>query len=93
MSVVDLGSKKCNDDMNAEWLFTGIWDDGQNCVAGCISRMNQNNVSEACCEAQKGGEKWPIITGCKFSVVDVIEGDENSKDRKAVNCKGTLGLY
>ena len=24
---------------------------------------------------------------------EVIEGDENSTDRKAVNCKGTLGLY
>jgi len=89
MSVVDLGSKKCNDDMNDNmviWYFNGIWDDGQNCLAGCISRMNQNNVSEACCEAMKVGNKYPS-TQCKLSEVDVIEGDENSTDGKAVNCK------
>ena len=96
MDVVDLGSTKCNksDDSKAPrlWFITAPWDDGQNCLPGCISRMNAIQAEEACCEAVQmhGGKPW-----CYFydAAVDVVQGDDDSTDKKAVKCKGTLELF
>ena len=95
MDEVDLGTTKCNRNATSDWdawWLPKSWDDAQNCVHGCISRMNEKSWDKACCgfQQQRIGD---TLRGCiVYNAVDVIEGDENSKYKKAVNCKGTLGL-
>ena len=95
MNVEEVGSTQCNiaDDSQPDfWWRMVSWDEGQNCLCGCISIMKGKKLENACCEAvQKVLEG---DTECRFyHSVEVIKGDENSTDKKAVNCKGTLGLY
>ena len=95
MDVVDLGSTKCNksdDSKILSWVFPLSWDDGQNCLPGCISRMNAIAAEEACCEAV---QIRISNTFCYFydAAVDVVQGDDDSTDTKAVKCKGTLELF
>jgi len=91
MNEVDLGSTKCNDTGNGNvwednWRFNSSWDDAQNCLPGCISRMNEHNLTEACCEYM-GGEKGGIGACILNDAVDVIQGNENSSTYKAVKCQ------
>ena len=94
MDVVELGSRKCNRDKattRLDWYFEFSWDEGQNCLPGCISRMNENKWDETCCEASPGSPRGTLCT--VYAAVDVVEGDNDSKDAKAVKCKGTLGHF
>ena len=95
MNVVDLGSTKCNSSDVSKilsWFFPWSWDDGQNCLPGCISRMNAIQAEEACCEAVQmhDGTTWCYSYD---AAVDVVQGDDDSTDKKAVKCKGTLELF
>ena len=57
MNVVDLGSTQCDTTVSSyRWNFPNSWDGGQNCLPGCISRMNEGTLEEACCQAQQVGE-------------------------------------
>ena len=95
MDVVDLGSTKCNksdDSKIPPWIFHSSWDDGQNCLPGCISRMNENEWEEACCQATQSNDKRG--TRCMVrDKVDVVQGDDDSTDTKAVKCQGTSELF
>ena len=89
MNVVDLGLKNCQKRSNQfGWFFPNSWDDGQNCVPGCISRMNQYKQEESCCDAERKGNG----TVCAFFwnssyLIDTVPGDDDSSARKAVKCK------
>jgi len=89
MNVVKLGSTQCNianDSKTESWVFHTSWDEGQNCLCNCIVYMKAYKWEDACCEAITNSEKK--ATQCRIhNVADVIEGDENSKNKKAVNCK------
>ena len=95
MSVVDLGSTKCNSSDVSKilpWFFPFSWDDGQNCLPGCISRMNENKWEVACCQATQGNNKRG--THCMVrDKSDVVQGDDDSTDTKAVKCQGTSELF
>ena len=98
MDVVELGTTKCNsekDSTRLSWSFEDSWDDGENCLSGCIIRMNEKKWDEACCEAKQiSSTTGNLSTECiVFDAVDVQTGDSDSKDTKAVNCKGTLGNF
>ena len=92
MDVVKQGSTKCNsDERDDSWYFKRIWDQGQNCLPGCISRMNENNWEEACCEAVQRDDELKGTDCHVYHAVDVVKtGDNDIKDTKAVKCKGTL---
>ena len=99
MDVVELGTTKCNsnkDSTRLSWYFLDSWDEGQNCLSGCIIRMNEKKWDEACCEAKQiSSTAGTLSTACNvFDAVDVVEaGDNDSKNTKAVKCKGTLGYF
>ena len=95
MDVVELGSTKCKSDERGDpWYFQKFWDEGQNCVPGCLSRMNENKWEEACCEAAVWDD-YVKGTECHvYHAVDVVKTADNyTKDTKAVKCKGTFGLF
>jgi len=89
MNVVELGSKQCNianDSKTVAWNFYDSWDEGQNCLCGCIFYMKKYKWEDACCEAIQLNNKRG--TECRArNLADVIKGDENSTETKAVNCK------
>ena len=95
MNVVDLGSKNCQKRTNQfGWFFPNSWDDGQNCVPGCISRMNQYKQEEACCDAERKQEGTVCAVIFNSSLlIDTVPGDDDSSTRKAVKCNSTLGLF
>ena len=94
MKEVDVGSTKCKGQANSNdiWWLPRSWDDAQNCLAGCISRMNERNGTEACCQYQDFEEKGKGACVIYYPG-DVVPGDENSSALKAVKCRGTLGLF
>ena len=92
---MELGSTKCNGDGDDFWWLHKSWsDDAQNCLPGCISRMNEKNWDEACCEYRSEEEENPDNGGCiVYKAADVIQGDENSSKNKAVKCQGTIRIF
>ena len=72
MDEVDLGTTKCNRNATSDWdawWLPKSWDDAQNCVHGCISRMNEKSWDNACCgfQQQRTGAtsfKATIQVGC-----------------------------
>ena len=89
MKAVKLGKSMCGYDSSAADLIwiEYFWDEGQKCLSGCIRWMNENELEEACCQAELSGNK--LDTHCMVrEKVDVVEPGFSSS--KAVKCKGTL---
>jgi len=90
MNVEELGSTQCNiaDDSNGFTWIESSRDEGQDCLCTCIAHMKWKKWEDACCAAEKLQGSNNGKTFCwLYNLVDVIEGDENSTDRRAVNCK------
>ena len=75
-------------------LVPNTWDEGQICLPGCLSRMNENNWEKACCGAMKNN-----IGNDKGGTHCMVQGVNTGLDRpgfdgmKGVQCKGTLNCF
>ena len=92
---VELGSTSCKDSLfpRLTW-FPRTWDEGQICLPGCLSRMNENNWEKACCGAMKSK-----TIDNKEGTHCMVQGVNTGLDRpgydgmKGVQCKGTLNCF